>query len=263
MADTGEAVQAPKSGDEGGQPRSGNGSRFSGKTKKQRPFWQELPILILIAGLIAAVTVTFVGRPYQIPSQSMENTLLIGDRIYVQKISYYTGEPKPGDVVVFAGAESWNEGYRSIRSDNAVIRGVQNFLSIVGLVPPDENDLVKRVIAVGGQTVECCDEQGRVMVDGEPLDEPYIKANQPWRTDGPNAPFPAGRIFGPVTVPEGHLWVMGDNRAESSDSRAHINDALQGTVPVDNVRGKTSFKIWPPTSLGPVRSQDPRSHGGE
>lgn len=229
--------------------------------KKQRPFWQELPILIVIAGVIAALMVTFVGRPYVIPSQSMENTLQIGDRIYVEKLSYYWGDPEPGDVVVFVGpTSSWNRHYRSIRSDNAVARGVQNFFSFFGLVPPDENDLVKRVIAVGGQTVQCCDAQGRVMVDGKPLDEPYIKKDYPWNPAGQNAVYPAGRVFGPVKVPEGHLWVMGDNRNESADSRAHVADEFQGTVPVEDVRGKAVFKIWPVSRIGPVRAQDPQAN---
>ncbi|MFD3506862.1 signal peptidase I [Nocardia sp. NPDC058666] len=250
MADESGSVSVSDSNDEGGRRRKKRGD------KKQRPFWQELPILVVIAAVIAALMVTFVGRPYVIPSQSMENTLQIGDRIYVQKISYYGSEPGPGDVVVFVGPPSWNGHYKSVRSDNAAVRGVQNFLSYFGLVPPDENDLVKRVIAVGGQTVQCCDKQGRVMVDGKPLDEPYIKKDYPWSADRPNAVYPAGRMFGPVKVPEGHLWVMGDNRNESADSRAHVSDDLQGTVPVDNVRGKTVFKIWPPSRIGPVKTQN-------
>ncbi|WP_225729845.1 MULTISPECIES: signal peptidase I [unclassified Nocardia] len=231
--------------------------------KKQRPFWQELPILIVIAAVIAALMVTFIGRPYVIPSQSMEPTLhgctgCTGDRIYVEKLSYYWGDPKPGDVVVFVGPPSWNTRYQSIRSDNVVVRGVQNFFSFFGLVPPDENDLVKRVIAVGGQTVQCCDAQGRVTVDGKPLDEPYVKKDYPWNPNGANAVYPAGRVFGPIKVPEGNIWVMGDNRNESADSRAHVADQYQGTVPVDNIRGKAVFKIWPPGRIGPVRAQDPQ-----
>ncbi|MFI9407404.1 signal peptidase I [Nocardia sp. NPDC052316] len=256
MADESGSIAVSGSDDEGNRPRS----RRRGKQRKQRPFWQELPILVVIAAVIAALMVTFIGRPYVIPSQSMETTLhgcagCTGDRIYVQKLSYYWGDPKPGDVVVFVGPPSWNDTYRSIRSDNAVVRGVQNFFSFFGLVPPDENDLVKRVIAVGGQTVECCDPQGRVIVDGKPLDEPYARYIVPYT---PGQPFGAGggREFKPVKVPEGHLWVMGDNRNESRDSRAHIKDELQGTVPVDNVRGKAVFKIWPPGRIGPVRSEN-------
>ncbi|MFE7801151.1 signal peptidase I [Nocardia sp. NPDC057440] len=233
--------------------------------KKQRPFWQELPILIVIAAVIAALTVSFVGRPYVIPSESMEPTLhgcsgCTGDRIYVEKLSYYWGDPTPGDVVVFVGPPSWNTRYQSIRSGNTVVRGVQNFFSFFGLVPPDENDLVKRVIAVGGQTVQCCDAQGRILVDGKPLDEPYVKSDFAWVPGQQNATYPSGRVFGPIKVPDGNVWVMGDNRNHSSDSRAHVADELQGTVPVDNIRGKAVFKIWPPGRIGPVRAEDPQTN---
>ncbi|WP_431956548.1 signal peptidase I [Nocardia lijiangensis] len=257
MADESGSVSVSGSDDEGAGRRS---RRQAKKPKKQRPFWQELPVLIVIAAVIAALMVSFVGRPYVIPSQSMEETLQIGDRIYVQKVSYYGGDPQPGDVVVFVGPPSWNTRYQSIRSDNAVVRGVQNFFSFFGLVPPDENDLVKRVIAVGGQTVQCCDAQGRVMVDGKPLDEPYVENDYRWLPGQQNATYPAGRVFGPVKVPEGHLWVMGDNRNQSADSRAHVGDELQGTVPIDNVRGKAVMKIWPPNRMGLIRSQDPQTN---
>src|SRR5690606_29737710 len=119
---------------------------------------------------------------------------------------------------------------------------------------------VKRVIAVGGQTVECCDDQGRVMVDGQPLDEPYVEDDYPWMPGQANAAYPVGRVFGPVTVPEGNLWVMGDNRNESADSRAHIGDEFQGTVPVDNVRGKAVLKIWPPGRIGPIDGTNPQEN---
>ncbi|WP_433565554.1 signal peptidase I [Nocardia sp. CA-151230] len=264
--------------------KSGSGNRNGAKTpeapetpqpkskKKQRPFWQELPILIGFAALIVALLVTFIGRPYVIPSQSMEPTLhgcagCTGDRIYVEKLSYYFGDPEPGDVVVFVGpTSSWNSHYKSIRSSNTVVRGVQNFLSFFGLVPPDENDLVKRVIATGGQSVKCCDAQGRILVkedspgaDWKPLDEPYVKFNNPFDPQRPDVQFNAGgRAFPEIKVPAGNLWVMGDNRAESADSRYHMKDELQGTVPVKDVRGKAVFKIWPPSRMGPVRAQDPQ-----
>ncbi|WP_237088071.1 signal peptidase I [Nocardia seriolae] len=272
MADESESVTMSGSGDENGadtpetpQPKP---------KKKQRPFWQELPILVGFAALIVALLVTFIGRPYVIPSQSMEPTLhgcagCTGDRIYVEKLSYYFGDPKPGDVVVFVGpTSSWNNRYKSIRSSNTVVRGMQNFLSFFGLVPPDENDLVKRVIAVGGQSVKCCDAQGRIMVkdsapgsEWKPLDEPYVKYNNPFDPAHPDNPFGAtGRAFPEVKVPDGNLWVMGDNRAESADSRYHMTDELQGTVPVKDVRGKAVFKIWPPSRIGPVRAQDPQTN---
>ncbi|GAA5056904.1 signal peptidase I [Nocardia callitridis] len=255
-------MSVSESGDEESGKR--RGSRRVKTKKKQRPFWQELPILIVIAAVIAALMVTFIGRPYVIPSESMETTLhgcagCTGDRIYVEKLSYYWGDPEPGDVVVFVGPPSWNTAYQSIRSDNATKRGVQNFFSFFGLVPPDENDLVKRVIAVGGQTVECCDTEGRIKVDGKALDESYARYTLPYVAGQPFSPR-GGREFKAVKVPEGHLWVMGDNRNNSADSRAHISDELQGTVPVDNVRGKAVFKIWPPSRIGPVRSEQPQAN---
>jgi signal peptidase I len=128
------------------------------------------------------------------------------------------------------------------------------------LAAPDENDLVKRVIAVGGQTVQCCDPQGRVMVDGKPIDEPYAVYKYPYipgrpymiRTPAVANIDPVGREFGPVVVPPGHVWVMGDNRNNSKDSRGHQEDELGGTVPVSSIRGKAVFKIWPPGRIGPV-----------
>ncbi|MFE6858891.1 signal peptidase I [Nocardia sp. NPDC057668] len=273
MADENESTAVSGPGDDG----VSEDAKAAPAKKKQRPFWQELPMLIGIAAVITALVVTFIGRPYVIPSQSMEPTLhgcagCTGDRIYVQKLSYYFSDPKPGDVVVFVGpTDSWNRHYRSIRSTNTAVRGVQNFLSFFGLVPPDENDLVKRVIATGGQTVKCCDEQGRILVlDDEPgatwqpLDEPYIQTsnpdrNNPFNPERPDIPFNAGgRAFGPVKVPAGNLWVMGDNRRESADSRYHMDDEYQGTVPISDVRGKAVFKIWPLGRIGFVRSEDPQ-----
>ena len=238
----------------------------SEEPKKQRSFWRELPILILVALVLSFLLQTFIARVYLIPSESMEPTLhgcagCTGDRIVVEKISYRFGDPEPGDVVVFLGPDSWSANYHSIRSDNPVIRGLQNAGSVFGVVPPDENDLVKRVIATGGQTVECCDDQGRVLVDGKPLDEPYVVNDFPF-TPGTltcDTAHKSGRCFGPVTVPEGNLWVMGDNRNNSADSRYHVGDDLQGTVPVDNVRGKAVFIVLPPSRMGMISSPDIQS----
>jgi signal peptidase I len=206
-----------------------------------------------------------------IPSESMEPTLngcagCTGDRIVVEKLSYDWGKPRPGDVVVFVGpTSSWNEEYHSTRSNNPIIHGLEDFGSWLGVVPPDENDLVKRVIATGGQTVQCCDTQGRVEVNGKPLNEPYIQADYNY------PPLPAGtlpctdadpyrntRCFGPYTVPSGNLWVMGDNRSNSADSRYHVSDRYHGTVPVSDVRGKAVFKIWPVKRIGNVSSPNPQ-----
>lgn len=231
--------------------------------KKPRSFWRELPILILVALVLSFLLQTFVARVYLIPSESMEPTLhgcngCTGDRIVVEKIGYRFGDPEPGDVVVFRGPESWNSDFVSQRSDNTVIRGAQEVGSLIGVVAPDENDLVKRVIAVGGQTVECCDAEGRVLVDGQPLDEPYIEMDFPF-TPGSltcDTDLRSGRCFDPVTVPEGNLWMMGDNRSNSRDSRYHVTDEYFGTVPVDNVIGKAVVIALPPSRWGTLDSPD-------
>ncbi|WP_156689926.1 signal peptidase I [Mycobacterium sp. Marseille-P9652] len=241
---------------------------------KKKSTVRELAILALIAVVLYYVMLTFVARPYLIPSESMEPTLhgcagCVGDRIMVDKLTYRFSDPRPGDVVVFKGPPAWNRGYKSIRSDNTALRWVQNALSFIGFVPPDENDLVKRVIAVGGQTVECRADTG-LTVDGKPLKEPYLSA----ATMNANpAMYPClGSQFGPVKVPPGRLWVMGDNRTHSADSRAHCEsvpaDALKeilctgdpnsGTVPVSNVIGKARFIVWPPSRWGGVSSVNPQ-----
>lgn len=150
------------------------------KKKKKKSALREGAILVAIAIVLYYVMLTFIARPYLIPSESMEPTLhgcagCVGDRIMVDKVTYRFGDPRPGDVIVFKGPPNWNVGYKSIRSTNTVVRYIENALSVVGFVPPDENDLVKRVIATGGQTVQCRADTG-LTVDGKPLTEPYLNA---------------------------------------------------------------------------------------
>jgi signal peptidase I len=244
--------------------------------EKKHGALREAAILVTIAVVLYYVMLTFVARPYLIPSESMEPTLhgcngCVGDRIMVDKLTYRFSSPEPGDVIVFKGPPNWNVGYKSIRSDNPAVRWMQNALSFVGFVPPDENDLVKRVIAVGGQTVECRVNTG-LTVDGKALSEPYLDPTTM------NVPDPSiypclGNEFGPVKVPEGKLWVMGDNRTHSADSRAHCSntpgdaqrgllctgDPEAGTIPVDNVIGKARFIAWPPSRWGGVGSVNPQT----
>jgi signal peptidase I len=244
---------------------------------KKRGALREGAILVAIALVLYYVMLTFVARPYLIPSESMEPTLhgctgCVGDRIMVDKVTYRFSSPQPGDVIVFKGPPNWNIGYKSIRSNDTAVRWVQNALSFVGFVPPDENDLVKRVIAVGGQTVECRMNTG-LTVDGKRLNEPFL--NFVTMNVDPTNPYAAclGNEFGPVKVPEGRLWVMGDNRTHSADSRAHCankptdaqrgllctGDPTLGTVPVDNVIGKARFIAWPPSRWGGVASVNPQT----
>jgi signal peptidase I len=241
---------------------------------KKKSALRELAILAVTAIVLYYVMLTFVARPYLIPSESMEPTLhgctgCVGDRIMVDKLSYRFGSPHPGDVIVFKGPPSWNTGYKSIRSNNTALRWIQNTLSFVGFVPPDENDLVKRVIAVGGQTVQCRADTG-LTVNGKPLKEPFL--NPATMMADPSVYPCLGSEFGPVTVPPERLWVMGDNRTHSADSRAHCTstpadaikgilctgDPMSGTVPVANVIGKARFIVWPPARWGGVGSVNPQ-----
>jgi len=269
------AVPAPEAPEpEGGVPEPEGPSDEDEADSPKRSALREFAILAVIAIVLYYVMLTFVARPYLIPSESMEPTLhgctgCVGDRIMVDKLTYRFATPHPGDVIVFKGPPSWNAGYKSIRSNNTALRWVQNGLSFIGFVPPDENDLVKRVIAVGGQTVQCRADSG-LTVNGARLKEPYLN---PTTMMADPAVYPClGPEFGPVTVPAGRVWVMGDNRTHSADSRAHCTsvptDALKGilctgdpnsgTVPVGNVIGKARFIVWPPSRWGGVGSVNPQ-----
>jgi len=207
--------------------------------KKKHSFLRELPVLIGVALVLTLLIKTFLIQAFFIPSESMERTLhgcagCTGDRILVEKVGYRLHDPRPGDIVVFRAPPSWEPEATFAKPTNPVRRALNWVGGAFGLPQPNEKDLVKRVIAVGGQTVRCCDAQGRVTVDGHPLDEPYIFEND-------------HRQFGPITVPAGRLWVMGDHRADSADSRFHLEDGNHGTVPVDNVIGRAFVIMWPPS----------------
>ncbi|GAB2783968.1 signal peptidase I [Amycolatopsis magusensis] len=229
--------------------------RGKGKAKKKRPFWVELPILIVVALALTFVIQQFFFRVYMIPSGSMETTLhgcegCTGDRILVDKITYDFVDPTPGDVVVFKGPDPWveNEALPE-ESSNPVGRFFRSIGSVFGLAPPDERDFVKRIIAMPGQTVECCDTQNHVVVDGKALDEPYLHFE-----DGTGVQAP----FEPVKVPLGSVWVMGDNRNNSSDSRMQGGGGERGAVPLENIIGKARIIVLPPGRWGGVTDHNPQ-----
>jgi signal peptidase I len=245
----------PARGDDSDDSRSRRVHRHRLPKRKKSSLWRELPILVVSALLLTFLIQTFLARVYVIPSASMEPTLhgcsgCTNDRVLVDKLTYRMRDPRPGDVLVFRGPDSWgsNAEFSSPRSGNVLIRGLQDAASLVGLVPPDEHDLVKRVIAVGGQTVQCCDQQNRVMVNGNALVEPYAVfiGHEPQEE------------FGPVTVPQGGLWVMGDNRNNSADSRRHVADERSGTVPVNVVIGKARVIVLPLARWQGIADPDPQ-----
>ncbi|MER7339942.1 signal peptidase I [Streptomyces sp. NPDC000075] len=204
------------------------------EAERHRSFWKELPLLIGIALVLALLIKTFLVQAFSIPSDSMQNTLQRGDRVLVDKLTPWFGsEPERGEVVVFHDPAHWLEGEPTPEPNV-----VQKVLSWIGLMPSaEEKDLIKRTIAIGGDTVEC-KRGGPVVVNGKPLDEPYIF---PGNTPCDDAPF------GPVTVPKGKIWVMGDHRQNSQDSRYHMQDSTQGFVPVSDVVGRAVVVAWPVT----------------
>ncbi|MGI8667430.1 MAG: signal peptidase I, partial [Jatrophihabitans sp.] len=257
-------ASAADASDPSGQSTS---ERAGARRRKMSRF--ELPILIVVAIAIAIVLKTFVVQPFFIPSASMEKTLhgctnCAGDRILVFKPVYHVRDPHPGDIVVFKAPQDWDELAGVTLSSNPVAHAVQWFGQLVGVVPPSEKDLVKRVIAIGGQTVRCCDDNGNVQISDNgsngpwrSLTEPYIFENSSWSKSATPGLKSADdtRSFGPVTVPKGRLWVMGDHRGDSADSRYHCGDTGSGpncdpvssTVPVSDVIGKSVVIAWPPS----------------
>ncbi len=194
----------------------------------------ELPVLLGVALIIALVVKAFLVQAFYIPSGSMEPTLKVGDRVLVDKVSYRLGDIKRGDIVVFNGVDSFSPEVTVTEPTNPLARLLRGVGRVLGIAPPSERDFVKRVIGVGGDHVKCCDSRGRVVVNNHALDEPYVMPGD----------APSDENFDTV-VPSGKLWVMGDHRSSSADSRAHKDEAGGGFVPVDKVIGKAIVVIWP------------------
>ncbi|QIX26218.1 signal peptidase I [Nocardioides sp. JQ2195] len=224
------------------------GTTGGGKVKRKRkqlPIWQETILLIGIALVLAIVIKAFFVQAFYIPSESMEPGLIKNDRILVQKVSYWgSGEPERGDVVVFKDPGGWLGPGEDEGPSNLLAEGMAR----IGLYPTGGH-LVKRVIGVSGDHVTCCDEQGRLSINGHVMDEgDYIKGDA--ECAAPQSPINCNLD---VTIPSGYLLVMGDNRGNSRDSTAHMCanpkreqcPPSRGLVPVEDVVGKVFALVWP------------------
>jgi signal peptidase I len=201
------------------------------KAHRKHSFWRELPVLIIIAFAIALLIKTFLLQAFYIPSASMEPTLKVGDRVLVEKVSYRFSSPDRGDVVVFEKDFAILADPNAAGEDAPFYRDIIDaFRSLFGFPTGNSQDFIKRVIAVGGDTVE--GRGGVVYVNDEPVDDPYI-------SEGVQT-----SDFGPVEVPDGQIFVMGDNRTNSEDSRNF------GPVDEDKVVGRAFVLIWPPADVG-------------
>ena len=195
---------------------------------------REFPILIVVALLVSLIIKTFLVQFFYIPSGSMETTLQIKDRVAVNKVPFLSKTIKRGDIVVFRDPAHWLPD--AIAGDEStVIIKIKESLIAVGVLPdPAKQHLVKRVIGVAGDHVVCCDNNKLITVNGVAIHEPYI-----FKGDNPS-----DSNFD-VTVPKGKIWVMGDHRGASADSRFHTDDINKGMVPVSKVVGRVVLVIWP------------------
>jgi signal peptidase I len=206
--------------------------------RKEMPLWQELPLLLVVAFCLAVLIRTFLVQAFYIPSGSMQQTLELKDRVLVNKVVYDMRNPVRGEIVVFRGTDNWAPEVTEPVSNTFGSKLGRTIGDLVGVSRPGERDFIKRVIGLPGDKVACCDDRGRITVNGVGMDELYLFEN----SDLDAQPIPgqcSSRRFAELTVPAGEMFVMGDHRRVSQDARC------QGPVPIENVIGRAFVIVWP------------------
>lgn len=217
--------------------------------KPARPFWVEAVVLLVIAAVIAVGVHSFLFQAFFIPTGSMENTLNVGDRVIVNRLSYKVGHVQRGQIVVFSGVDSWTPEGSVTPPHNPILHGLSKVGSYLGFAPSGEQDFIKRVIGVPGDHVVCCNTAGQLTVNDQVLSEHYLYPGSDNRT----LPFD-------IVVPAGRLWVEGDHRNDSADSRSHTGLPGGGTIPINKVIGRAFVIVWPFSRLH--RLEIPASYSG-
>jgi signal peptidase I len=207
---------------------------------------REFPILVIVALAVSLLIKTLLVQFFFIPSGSMENTLQIQDRVAVNKLPLISKNINRGDVVVFRDPANWlPEPFSG--DENRIVAKIKEGLVLVGVLPnPAKQYLVKRVIGVAGDRVICCSKSGKLTINGKEATEPYIYAGNK-----------VSEMDFNITVPEDKIWVMGDHRSASADSRYHQDDVNNGFVPVSRITGRAYAIIWPIKNIGIISSQNP------
>ena len=212
-------------------------------------FLREFPVLVIVALAVSLVIKTFLVQFFYIPSGSMENTLQINDRVAVNKVPFISKSIDRGDVIVFRDPANWLPAPIDETGGNKILAKAKEVLVFAGVLPnPAKQYLVKRVIGVAGDNVICCDKAGLLTINGKKTSEPYIFAGNK-----------ASEMNFNVTVPKGKVWVMGDHRGASADSRYHQDDVNNGMVPISRISGRVFAIIWPFKNFGTVPSVNPVS----
>jgi signal peptidase I len=221
--------------------------------RPQRSPGRRVAVAVLLASVAVALIRTFLVQSFVVPTGSMSPTVQVGDRGLVSRLAYRVGEIRRGDVIVFDGSGVFEPEPAAARTPLA---GLGRAVAAAFGLPVGSSDYVKRVVGLPGERVACCDTEGRLTVDGAPLHEPYVKPGDVARSVRFN-----------VIVPPGRLWVMGDHRSASADSRSHLGDPGGGTVPMDRVVGRVVSIYWPLSHAGgvgrvPQAAASGAAHGG-